>query len=50
MKPAHDLALGKIFDEDWRAEAKTVNDDLMTGVLRAGKPAGDITKPPTKGA
>jgi hypothetical protein len=46
----HDLACGKIFDEGWRAEAKTVNDDLITGVLRAGKPVEDITEPPTKGA
>jgi len=45
MKPMHDLARWKIFDEGWRAGAKTVNDGLMTGVLRTGRPAGDIAKP-----
>jgi hypothetical protein len=33
MKPRHDRACGKIFDEGWRAGAKTVNDDLTTGVF-----------------
>jgi len=40
MKPAHDRHGGEIFDEGWRAGPKTVNDGLMTGVLRTGRPAG----------
>jgi hypothetical protein len=51
MKPAHDPRRGKIFYEGWRMERKTVNDGLMTGALRTGKPGRrDIKTRPTKGA
>jgi hypothetical protein len=44
MNPGHHRRSGKIFDEGWRAGPKTVNDGLMAGVLRTGKPAGDECK------